>query len=766
MGVFDLESLDFFDYCGALSKSFVSVFAKEKLAALRPDKDNALAFQAQLSAVFELIGHSPSSFHLKNDTDFHEVYLKLIKTEPLMLELTAKDYLIIADFLLYSSELRADFINGGKSAVLSEITALIPADTFPAARIAEIFDKDGNILDGASGELKRIRNNISSSRQRSAHLLKSLFNLPSADKFIQEKTLVERGGRYTIPCKTNFSQYIDGIIHDRSASGSTLFVEPSNCIALNNELQENLLMEKSEIAEILRELLAALTASLPEIKKRVEGYGQLALRLEICRFYCGYDWVFPEFSDTLELKGLHHPILLINKKEASVPIDISLNTGERLVVVSGPNTGGKTVSLKSVGLNHIIGMCGLPVFAKKARMVFFSDIRADIGDKQSLAMDLSTFSSHMSNIKDMLQNIGSLPLILFDELGTGTDPKEGAALALGILEYLKKTGAFVMLTTHFSELKTCALSDPSSKLYAVRFDYENFLPKYDLIESVAGSSNPILIAKRLGFPSAIIKSAEDNMRAFKTALEYGLEELSLLRAEAEHRRRTLDEREAVILLREEGLERERKSLAERLAKREQEVLEESFALLAKSKRLAAQKLKATPKDIEEDMLKTAVKIKEIKAKKKPLEGVQAGDTVFIEKFGRTAKILETEGKNVIASLDGIRVAIAKNELFGYKTAEAIAAAPIKQGRAAPAVRSSANEIVLVGKRVEEAIDILDKYIDNAQCAAFEKVYVIHGRGSGQLRRGVQEYLRTCGRIKGYSTAAAEDGGDAVTVVNL
>jgi DNA mismatch repair protein MutS2 len=764
MGVFDLESLDFFDYCGALSGTFVSVFAKEKLAALRPDKENALAFQAQLSAVFELVGRAPSSFHLKNDSAFHEVYLKLIKTEPLMLEITAKDYLIIADFLLYSSELRADFINGGKSAaVLSEITELIPADTSPAIRIEEIFDKDGNILDSASSELKRIRNNISASRQRSAHLLKSLFNLPSADKFIQEKTLVERGGRYTIPCKTNFSQYIDGIIHDRSASGSTLFVEPSNCITLNNELQENLLMEKSEIAEILRELFNTLISSLPEIKKRVEGYGQLTLRLEICRFYRGFDWVFPEFSDTLELKGLHHPILLINKKNGSVPIDISLNAGERLIVVSGPNTGGKTVSLKSVGLNHIIGMCGLPVFAKKARMISFSDIRADIGDKQSLAMDLSTFSSHMSNIKDMLQNIGSCPLVLFDELGTGTDPKEGAALALGILEYLKKTGAFVMLTTHFSELKTYALSDPSSKLYAVRFDYDNFLPKYDLIESVAGSSNPILIAKRLGFPSEIIKSAEDNMLAFKTALDYGLEEVSLLRAEAEHQRRTLDERETLILLREERLEKERKSLAERLAKREQEVLEESFALLAKSKRLAAQKLKAAPKDIEEEMLKTAVKIKEIKSKKKPLE-VKVGDTVFIEKFGRTAKILETEGKNVTANLDGIRVTIAKDELFGYKTAGN--ETPIKQVKPSPAMRSSANEIVLVGKRVEEAIDILDKYIDSAQCSAFEKVYIIHGRGSGQLRRGVQEYLRTCGRIKGYSTAAAEDGGDAVTVVNL
>jgi DNA mismatch repair protein MutS2 len=411
-------------------------------------------------------------------------------------------------------------------------------------------------------------------------------------------------------------------------------------------------------------------------------------------------------------------------------------------------------------------MCGLPVFAEKAEMIFFNGIRADIGDRQSLAMDLSTFSAHMSNIRDILRNIEGIPLLLFDELGTGTDPKEGAALALGILEYLKKTQAYVMLTTHFSELKTYALCDPFAKLYAVRFDYRSFTPKYDLMEGVAGFSDPILVAKRFGFPAEIYEAAEKNMREFKTALEYGLDEISLLKAEAIHKKRELDMREAAIAAKESELENEKRALSERLSKREQEVLEESYALLARGKRLAEQKIKAPPADIEKEMDKTAARIKELKAQKKAVKDIKIGDMVFIEKFNKNAKILEAAGKNILVDLSGMRVSIARSELFGYKTRGAPPVAPPKYAVASSPNRSSANELVLVGKRVEEAIDILDKYIDNAQYADYEKVYIIHGRGSGQLRKGVREFLRTCGRIKGFSAATPEDGGDAVTVINL
>jgi DNA mismatch repair protein MutS2 len=324
-----------------------------------------------------------------------------------------------------------------------------------------------------------------------------------------------------------------------------------------------------------------------------------------------------------------------------------------------------------------------------------------------------------------------------------------------------------MVTTHFSEIKTYALCDTASKLYAVRFDYETFTPKYDLIESVAGFSDPILIAKRLGFPDEIIRTAESNMAAIKTALEFGLEEVSLLKAEAVHKTRELEAKEALLSSKEGEIGRRDRELSERLAKREQELLEESYALLARSKRLAEQKLKAAPTDIQEDISKTASKIKALKEKKKPLENVKAGDTVFLEKFGKTAKILDTIGKKIVADVGGIRVNIAVSELFGHKT-ETPAAVPFKKSALKDQVieRNSANELVLVGKRVEEALDILDRYIDTSQYANYEKVYVIHGRGSGQLKRGVREFLRTCGRVKGYSPATVEDGGDAVTVVTL
>jgi DNA mismatch repair protein MutS2 len=771
--VFDLDNLAFFDFINALSRTFASLFAKQELILLRPAEsiEASAAFQLELSAAFELLERSSAS-PIKNDADFFEIYLKLKKSDKPTL--TAKEYLVVTDFLCNAAQLRT-FVDSKKgSPLLSKMAESIPLNHPLAERIKEVFDKDGHILDAASPALKEIREGIIRSRQRAVHLLKNLFNLPTADKFLQEKNLVERSLRYTIPCKTNFSQYIEGIIHDRSSSGATLFVEPAACVKLNNDLQENLLAEKFEILNIMNSLSDALLAALPEIDRGVEGYSKLALRLETAQFYRCYDWVFPSFGGELNLKGVHHPLLIINKGAGSVPIDISLASKERLIVVSGPNTAGKTVSLKSVGLNHLIAMCGLPIFAKKADMIFFSSIHSDIGDKQSLNMDLSTFSAHMSNIKEILQTLDDAPLILLDELGTGTDPKEGAALALGILEYLRKTNAYIMLTTHFSELKSYALSNEGAKLYSVRFDYENFSPKYELIEGVAGFSEPIMIAKQLGFPEEIIKTAESNMRTFKTALEYNLEELSLLKAEAVHKNREIEQRLAAISAKEVEIERQNAILSERLAKREEELLEESFALLSRSKRLAEEKIKARAADIQEDMLKTAARIDELKAQKKPIEDVKAGDIVFLEKFGKTAKIIEKKDKNVLVELGGIRVTIAANELFGYKTSAALNTPPPKlhgvgngaNKREGKSERSAAMELILVGKRVEEALDILDRYIDDAQYANFEKVYIIHGRGTGQLRRGVQEFLRTCGRVKGFSTASAEDGGDAVTVVDL
>jgi DNA mismatch repair protein MutS2 len=433
------------------------------------------------------------------------------------------------------------------------------------------------------------------------------------------------------------------------------------------------------------------------------------------------------------------------------------------MVVSGPNTGGKTASMKSLGLNHILAMCGLPLFAAGAEVVFFSDIRADIGDKQSLVMDLSTFSSHMMNIKDILTTVGRRALVLFDELGTGTDPKEGAALALAVLSYLHQKGATVAVTTHFSEVKSYAFERPDAKLYAVDYGYDSLAPRYTLLEGVAGSSDPLMIAGRLGFPEEIIEQAEGIAAGMKSSKEALLEELHLMKAEAEHTKKLLEAREEDIALREGRIKEHEQSLQERLEKRELELLEESMALFQKGKRLAAEKAKASADEIDGDLATLSGKIQKLKARQKKIEGLKVGDEIYLERFSKTAKILSMDKKTVYLDMGNIKMHLPLIDLVGRKVQ------PEKKPEAKvtkSSGTSSRSELVLVGKRVDEALDILDKYLDDALLTGYEKVYIIHGRGSGQLRKAVQDFLRTSGRVKAYETASAAEGGNAVTIANL
>ena len=762
---FDLETLEFPLFIEAVKKTFVSSFGAVKLAELRPtiSAPAALSFQNDLKALMDIYSASRPP-ELLNDHNFYLLFKRLINEKDNNDSPQAEDYLALKEYLFYLGRLRAYFVSKGEKAtrVKAFTERIQPNETF-ARDIEATFEDDGEIKDSASAELARLRSGIRDVRRRIQGQLKNIFSKANADKYIQEQVVVLRHGRYTVPCKTNFSQYMEGIIHDRSTSGSTLYVEPSVCVPVNNELQESIMRERLEIARILAELARRLNDYLPELSRTVSAYTELVFRAELAAFFHKYDICFPEFTGKIRFNKVHHPLLFLGKGKASVPLDIRLE-GAALMVVTGPNTGGKTASMKSLGLNHLIAMCGLPLFGVSADVDFFTEIRADIGDRQSLVMDLSTFSAHMTNIRDIITGIKGRALVLFDELGTGTDPREGAALAIAVLEYLRDKKAVVALTTHFSELKTYAFRRPDARLYAVDFDYETFAPRYNLLEGVAGSSDPVLIARRLGFPEEVTRQAESRAREMKSSLEAGLEELNLMKAEAEHKRRENELLLEKLASREAALSKKEGELSERLSRKELDLLEDTVALLQKGKRLAAQKDKSSPEEISQDLEAVTGRIGELKSKQKKIEGLTVGDSVYLERYGKSGKVLALEGKKAQIDLSGLKVWLPTMDLVGRKLKEEKGAKPVATVKRHS--EGSRPELLLVGKRVEEALDIVDKYIDEAQLTGYEKVYIIHGRGSGQLRRAIQDFLRTCGRIKAYETASNEEGGNAVTVVEL
>ncbi len=311
----------------------------------------------------------------------------------------------------------------------------------------------GEIKDSASGLLQEIRLDLRSIRKQIQKALAGVFAHSSSSKFIQEQVITERSGRFTIPCKSNFKQYIQGIVHDRSASGQTLYVEPSSTVGMNNTLQELLAAEREESVRLLKELSVSIFESVADINSTIEAYTELVFHLETALFYKGKPYNFPEFGNEIEFRDIHHPVIYLEKGTESVPLDFSISDTELTAVVTGPNTGGKTAALKSIGLNHILGKCGLPLIGKYAGIINFKNILADIGDKQSLVMDLSTFSAHMVNIRDILKQADSESLILMDEAGTGTEPQEGAALAVAVCRTLADKQAKSVVTTHFGEMK-------------------------------------------------------------------------------------------------------------------------------------------------------------------------------------------------------------------------------------------------------------------------------------------------------------------------
>ena len=652
-----------------------------------------------------------------------------------------------------------------------------------------IIDEE-EFSDDASPSLRHIRRQISQINDKIHSTLSGMVN-GSLRTYLQDAIITMRGDRYCIPVKAEYRSQVSGMIHDQSSTGSTLFIEPMAIVKLNNDLKELYGKEQEEIQAVLARLSADASEHIEDIRTDytilatldfIFARGALALDMNASR---------PLFNTErrIHIREGRHPLL--NKKDV-VPITITLGDTFDLLIVTGPNTGGKTVSLKTVGLFSLMGQAGLHIPAlDRSELAVFTDIYADIGDEQSIEQSLSTFSSHMTNIVSFLKKVDEDSLVLFDELGAGTDPTEGAALAASILQHLHERGIRTMATTHYSELKVYALTTPGVENACCEFDVETLRPTYHLLIGIPGKSNAFAIAGKLGLPDYIIQDARLRLSEQDESFEDLLTDL-------EAGRRTIEKEQAEIAGYRRELERlkqETESKHRKVEEQRERILreanEKAHAILADAKETADETMRNFHK-FGKEAISAAEMEKEREKLRKKMEAARSGmetkpqaprKTHKPEDFkpGETVKVLSMNLTGIVSSTPdtkgnvAVQMGILRSQVhisdleiidekpsYLKKTARPAGKGKMKMGKSL----SVSPEINLLGKTVDEAIAELDKYLDDASLAHLSSVRIVHGKGTGALRNGVHNYLKRQKHVKSFRLGAFGEGDAGVTIAEL
>ena len=687
----------------------------------------------------------------------------------------------------YSRNERGDHPADSLDEMFEQLSPLTPL----SAEIRRCILSEDEISDSASPGLLKVRRSMKIANDRIHTQLTSLVN-GGARNYLQDAVITMRNGRYCIPVKAEYKGQVPGMIHDQSSTGSTLFIEPMAIVKLNNDIRELELQEQKEIEAVLAELSNQTAAYTDQIRDDLEIMVQLDFIFARASLAMDMNGTEPIFNTEhkIRLKQARHP--LIPRKKA-VPIDLRLGDDFDLLVVTGPNTGGKTVSLKTAGLLTLMGQAGLHIPAMdRSQLSVFHQVYADIGDEQSIEQSLSTFSSHMTNVVSFLKEADSDSLVLFDELGAGTDPTEGAALAISILSYLHERGIRTMATTHYSELKVYALSTPGVENACCEFNVETLRPTYRLLIGVPGKSNAFAISSKLGLPDFIIEKAKQQISEQDESFEDVLTSLENSRVTIENERAQIEAYKEQI----EALKKQLETKQERLDERRDKILknanEEAKRILAETKEYADQTMKLFHK-FQKDHVDTAAVEKErqnirarmnkadnalsIKAapkepkKKLSAKDLSLGDMVRILSMNLTGTISSRpDSKGFLFVQTGIirsKVHISDLELVDEPVISSSALQKTGAGKIRMSKSSSVStEINLLGKTVDEAIAILDKYLDDAYLAHLSKVRVVHGKGTGALRKGVHDYLRHNKRVASYRLGEFGEGDAGVTIVEF
>lgn len=647
------------------------------------------------------------------------------------------------------------------------------------------------IADDASSKLSSIRKKIKLTNDKLHNQLLKLVKSDASKDKLQDSIITMRNGRYCIPVKQEYRSQFPGMIHDRSQSGSTLFIEPMAVVNLNNEIKELANEELIEIEEILEGLSNMVAEAVEDIKFNLETLVDLDFIFAKAKFARSYNGSQPIFNEDgiIDIKQGRHPLL---EKHSVVPVDIRLGEDYNLLIVTGPNTGGKTVSLKTLGLFTLMGQSGLHIPAMEgSRLSVFDDVFADIGDEQSIEQSLSTFSSHMSNIVYIVAHAKENTLCLFDELGGGTDPVEGAALAISILNYLKNMGARCMATTHYSELKTYALSTEGVENASCEFDIKTLQPTYKLMIGIPGKSNAFAISKKLGLPDYIIDAAKSNVSSESVDMESLIADLEKSKNAIEEDERAIEQYKKEVEELKIRLEEKEKNINEKKADILAKAREEAYDIVEEAKDLADKTIrdynkwrnnpnKADMKLMEDKRGKLRDKLKSYDDGKKDRPTRISHHKAKDFHIGDTVEVISMDSRGTITSLPdangiaGVKMGILNSRLPISDLLIIPDAEPkneyVKRSKGGSPVARKAMfispEINVMGKTVDEAVAEIDKYLDDAALSNLEKVTIIHGKGTGALRNGIHQFLKKHPLVKSYRSGEYGEGEYGVTIVEL
>ena len=664
------------------------------------------------------------------------------------------------------------------------------ANKYLEERIYTAIPAEDEIADSASSDLADIRRKMRAASARAREALNKILSSPSYAKALQEPIITMRSDRYVLPVRADHKSAVPGLVHDISSSGMTLFIEPMAAVKANNELRELAAKEKLEIERILAELSAECAEHADDFAEDCVLLVRLDLIFAKARLAYKMDASAAELSDrSINLRRARHPLLDPAK---AVPIDLNLGEDFDTLVITGPNTGGKTVALKTIGLLSAMNQCGLHIPASDgSTLPVFSHILADIGDEQSIEQNLSTFSAHMKNIVEILDTCEDRSLVLFDELGAGTDPTEGAALAIAIIEHARKCGAMIAATTHYAELKVYATNEAGVQNASCEFDVETLRPTYRLLVGIPGKSNAFAISKRLGLDESIIRDAGDRIGTETQSFEATIEKLEQTRHALERERETAalhlkkaaeEEKKASQLRAELSVRLEKAEIkarrdAQRILDEARETAESVYAELDEMRRHANDEQQADEINRARTELRRRLNEKEASLRaqedlpaqedQKSSRKLQAGDTVRIKAMGVKAEVVSVNKDGTVNLKAGIMNVTAREDevllLEGEKKTPQ-KAAPVAS--AGTRLMHVASEIDLRGMESLEGVLAAERYLDSAAMAKMKTVTIIHGKGTGALREAIQQMLKRNKLVKSFRLGRYGEGETGVTVVEL
>lgn len=780
-----LEKLEYYKILNELSKYAITYLGKKICLNLIPS-NNKIEVQKILNETQEAVNilyrcNTPPLSEIADNT----INIKTIESYGI---LSIKSILELANILTISEDLKkyfyTDYINTNEFPNLENIFSNLYSNTSITSEVSRCIIDESNIDDRASKELSSIRKKQRNIEQDIKSKLNTFLHSSTYSKYIQENVVTIRNDRYVIPVKEEYRNQIKGFVHDISSSGSTVFIEPISVFELNNEIANLKIEENLEIEKILQNLSKLFYPYAEEIKKDIESISRLDFIFAKAKYSKNINGITPLINDNKEVKLINakHPLLDLT---TAVPISLELGTNFSTLVITGPNTGGKTVTLKTIGLLTAMACSGLNIPAQEKSSIYvFDKIFADIGDDQSISDSLSTFSSHMKNIVDIINNASENSLILVDELGSGTDPLEGASLAISILDYFKTNNILTVATTHYQELKKYALLTKGFENASVEFDIDTLSPTYHLLIGVPGKSNAFEISKKLGLSEKIIDKAKSNLNKKDIDFEELLKNIYDNKSKIENEKLEISRELENISNLKKSLERDNSKLLEQ----EQEIInnakiearnilldakEEATSIISKMNNSAKsnselnnlrnklnkdiKNIYLTSNDEQENTSKNLINIKDIKP----------NTEVFVTNLGQNGIILSNISKSneVQVQIGSMKMNInikylEKTKDSNKKTKSISSYASVSK------TKNAKSEINVIGLNVDEAIFVIDKFLDDCYLAKLQTVRIVHGKGTGKLREGIHKFLKTNSHVDSFRIGTFGEGEMGVTVVTL